>query len=42
VAAWFPGMDFNFYLLKNNKIGKNSTTTEDREKISIALESLGF
>jgi hypothetical protein len=42
VAAWFPDMDFNFYFVKNNKISKNSSTTEDKEKISIALESLGF
>jgi hypothetical protein len=42
VAAWFPDMDFNFYFVKNHKIAKNSTTTEDKEKISIALEPLGF
>jgi hypothetical protein len=32
VAALFPGMFSNFYLVKNNKIVKNSTTTEAREK----------
>jgi hypothetical protein len=33
VAAWFPDMFCNFYLVKNNKIAKNSTTTKAREKI---------
>jgi hypothetical protein len=33
---------FYFYLVKNNKIANNSTTTEAREKISIDLESLEF
>jgi hypothetical protein len=28
----------NFYLTKNYKIANNSTTTEDREKMSINLE----
>ncbi len=32
----------NFYLVKNHKIAKNSTTTKAREKISIDLESLKF
>jgi hypothetical protein len=32
VAAWFPDMFCNFYLLKNHKIAKNSTTTKAREK----------
>jgi hypothetical protein len=35
VAAWFPDMFCNFYLVKNHKIAKNSTTTKAREKISI-------
>jgi hypothetical protein len=32
----------NFYLVKNHKIAKNSTTTKAREKISTDLESLEF
>jgi hypothetical protein len=32
VAAWFPDMFRNFYLAKNNKVAKNSTTTKAREK----------
>jgi hypothetical protein len=32
VAAWFPDMFCNFYLVKNHKIAKNSTTTKAREK----------
>ncbi len=31
VAAWFPDMLCNFYLVKNHKIDKNLTTTEARE-----------
>jgi hypothetical protein len=42
VAAWFPDMFCNFYLVKNNKIAKNSTTTKAREKIITDLESLEF
>jgi hypothetical protein len=42
VAAWFPDMFRNFYLLKNPKIANNLTTTKAREKISIDLESLEF
>ncbi len=30
----------NFYIVKNPKIAKNSTTTKAREKISTDLESL--
>jgi hypothetical protein len=33
---------FNFNLVKNYKIAKNSTTTEAREKISTDLESFNF
>jgi hypothetical protein len=39
VAEWFPEMFRNFYLMKNHKIAKNSTTTKDREEISTGLES---
>jgi len=42
VAAWFPDMFCNFYLVKNHKIAKNSTTTKAREKISADLEFLEF
>jgi hypothetical protein len=40
VAAWVPDMFCNFYLVKNHKIVKNSTTAKAREKISTDLESL--
>jgi hypothetical protein len=30
VAAWVPDMICNFYLIKNFKIAKNSTTNEDK------------
>ncbi len=42
MAAWFPDMFCNFYLVKNGKIAKNSTITKAREKISSDLESLEF
>jgi hypothetical protein len=42
MAAWFPDMFCNFYLVKNLKIAKNLTTTKGREKISTYLESLEF
>jgi hypothetical protein len=42
VAAWFPDMFCNFYLVKNREIAKNSTATTAREKISTYLESLEF
>jgi hypothetical protein len=42
VAALVPDMFYNFYLVKNHKIAKNSTTTKAREKISTFLESLEF
>jgi len=42
VAAWFPDMFCNFYVVKNHKTATNSTTTKAREKISTALESLEF
>ncbi len=42
VAAWFPDMFCNFYLLKNPKIAKNSTATKARDKISTDLKSLEF
>jgi hypothetical protein len=32
----------HFYLVKNHKIAKNSTTTKAREKISTDLESSEF
>jgi len=31
VAAWVPDMFWNVYLVKTNKNGHNSTTTEARE-----------
>jgi hypothetical protein len=42
VAALFPDMFCNFYLWKNHKINKYSTTTKAKEKISADLESLEF
>jgi hypothetical protein len=42
VAAWFPDMFWNCYLVKNHKIAKNSTTTKAREKLITDLESLEF
>jgi hypothetical protein len=42
VAAWFPDMFCNFYLVKNHKVPKNLTATKAREKISSYLESLEF
>jgi hypothetical protein len=42
VAAWFPDMFCNFYLVKNHKIDKNSTTTIAREKISTDSESIEY
>jgi hypothetical protein len=42
VAEWFLDMFCNFYLVKNHKISKNSTTAKAREKISTDLESLEF
>ncbi len=42
VAAWFPDMVRNFYLVKNHKIANNSTITKAGEKINAVLESLGF
>jgi hypothetical protein len=32
VAAWFPDLFCNFYLVKNHQIAKNSTTTKAREE----------
>jgi hypothetical protein len=32
LAALFPGMSCNFYLVKNHKVSCNSTTTKAREK----------
>jgi hypothetical protein len=40
VAAWFPDRFSNFYLVKNHKIGKNSTVAKAREAISTDLEPL--
>jgi hypothetical protein len=42
VAAWVPDMFRDFYLVKNHKIVKNSTTTKAREKIRSDLKSLQF
>jgi hypothetical protein len=42
VAALFPDMFCNFYLVKNHKITNNSATTEAREKINTYLEDLEF
>jgi hypothetical protein len=42
MATLVPDMFGNFYLAKNHKIDKNSTTTKAREKISTDLESLEF
>ncbi len=39
VAAWFPDMFHNYYLVKHHKIVENSTTTKTREKFSTNLES---
>jgi hypothetical protein len=40
VAALFPDIFCNFYVVKNRKIAKKSTTTKAREKISTDLKSL--
>jgi hypothetical protein len=42
MAAWVSDMFCNFYLLKNNKIAKNSATAKAREKINTDSESLEF
>jgi len=42
VAALFPDMFFNIYVVKNHKIAKSSTNTKARYKISTDLESLKF
>ncbi len=43
VAAQFPVMFCNFYLMKNDKIAENSTTTiKAGEKIRTDLKSLEF
>jgi hypothetical protein len=42
VAARFPGMFCNFYLVKSQKIAKNSATSKAREKLSTYLESFEF
>ncbi len=42
VAAWFPVMFCNFYLVKNQEIATNSTATKAREKIITDLKSLEF
>ncbi len=39
VAAWFPNILCNFYLVKNEKIAKSSTNTKARYKISRDMES---
>jgi hypothetical protein len=33
VAEWFPDMFRHFYIVKNHKIAKSSTTSKAREKI---------
>jgi hypothetical protein len=40
VAARFPDMFRNFYIVKNHKIDKNVTSTKVVIKISTYLESL--
>ncbi len=40
LAAWFPDMFCNFYVVKNYKIAENSTPIKARENIS--TESLEF
>ncbi len=42
VAAWFPDMFSNYYIVNNHKFAKNSTTTKAIEKISTNLEYLEF
>ena len=42
VAALFPDMFCNFYVVKNHKIAQASTTTLAREKISTDWESVEF
>jgi hypothetical protein len=42
LAAQVLDMFRNFYLVKNHKNAKNSTTSDVREKISADLESLEF
>jgi hypothetical protein len=42
VAAWLSALFCNFYLVKNYKTAKNSTTTKARGKLSTDLESLEF
>jgi hypothetical protein len=40
VPSGVPDISCNFYLVKNNKLVNNSTTTRATEKIGIDLESL--
>jgi hypothetical protein len=42
VAAWCLDRFCNFYLVKNQKNAKNSTTTKARVKIGTDVESLEF
>jgi hypothetical protein len=42
VAALFPDIFCNFYLVKKHTIAKNSTIIKAKEKISTELESLEF
>jgi hypothetical protein len=42
LAALFPDMLCNFYLVKNHKIANNLITTKAKEKISTDLESFEF
>ncbi len=41
-AALVPDMFCNFYIVENDKIAKNSATTEAREKLSTYFESWEF
>jgi hypothetical protein len=42
MAAWVTDMFFNYYLLKNQKMFKNSNTAEAEQKLSADLDSLQF
>jgi hypothetical protein len=42
VAALFPDIFCNFYVVKNHKIAKNSTTTKAIEKISTYWNPYNF
>jgi hypothetical protein len=42
VAAWFPDMFCNFYLVKNHKIAHTLTTNKARKKVITDFESSEF